>query len=247
MDDIALILGPVVFQDFEATAGIRFGGEQRLAVHKLLGGNRIIDALGRDDSEIVLSGVFSGGDATLRARTLDELRVFGTVLPLTWDVFYFSVVIRNFEVDYRNPFWVPYRLCCTVLRDEAGAIIDTALSLATSVLADVGAAAAQGLGGVDLTAAQSAIAAPGAITLGTSAYSGAVSSLGSAQSQIATGLASTGLLLDSASTVLRTTNDPVTGTASLQSATSAAGRLGALSSMRGYVGRAVANLDHAST
>lgn len=97
MSGIALILGPVVFQDFEAAAGIRFGGEQRIIVHKLPGGTRVIDSLGRDDAEITLSGTFSGPDGTLRARMLDELRAEGSVLPLTWDVFFYSVVHSRFS------------------------------------------------------------------------------------------------------------------------------------------------------
>ncbi len=247
MDDIALILGPVVFQDFEAAAGIRFGGEQRLAVHKLLGGARVIDALGRDDSEIILSGTFSGEDGTLRARALDELRALGTVLPMTWDVFCFSVVIRDFDVDYRNAYWIPFRLCCTVLRDEAGAIIDTALSLGSSVLADVGAAIGQGLTGLDLTGTQAAVAAPGAMTLDTSAYGGAASALGSTQAQITAGLSATGASLMRASTLLGSTTDPAVGATALQSATANARQLGALASARGYVGRAIVNMANAST
>ncbi len=247
MDDIALILGPVVFQDFEATAGIRFGGEQRLAVHKLLGGARVIDALGRDDSEVVVSGTFSGSDATLRARALDELRALGTVLPLTWDAYYFSVVIRDFDVDYCNAYWMPFRLCCTVVRDEAAAVIETVLSLGSLVLSDLGAAIGQGLGGIDLTGAQSAVAAPGATTLGTAAYGGAVGAVGSAQSEIGAGLSASGASVTSAGAVLSTTNDPVIGGAALQSATASAGRLGQLASARGYVGRAAVNLANAST
>jgi hypothetical protein len=247
MDDITLILGPVAFQDFEATAGIRFGGEQHLAVHKLPGGGRVIDVLGRDDAEIVLSGTFSGEDATLRARSLDELRVLGGVLPLTWDVYFYSVVIRDFAVDYRNPYWVPYRLCCTVLRDEAGAVIDTALSLGSSLLADVGAAIGQGLAGLDLSSTQASIAVPGVTTLGTPAYNGAVTALGSAQTQIGTGLSAAGSDLNGASALIGSTSDPVVGAGALQSATMAAGRLGNLASARGYIGRAAVNIAGAST
>ena len=191
MSDIAFILGPVVFQDFEVAAGIGFGGEQRLAVHKLPGGVRVIDALGRDDAEITVNGIFSGEDATLRARLLDELRASGAVLPLTWDVFFYSVVIRNFQADYQNGYWIPYRLACTVLRDEASALIETAISLAGSVLSDIGAAAMSGfdLGGVDLGFAQSALSAPQAMTRGTGAYGLATSSLATAQSAIGGGIA----------------------------------------------------------
>jgi hypothetical protein len=59
MSDIVLVLGPVAFSDFEDPERIRFGGAQRLAVHKLPGGARVIDALGPDDTEIGWSGIFA--------------------------------------------------------------------------------------------------------------------------------------------------------------------------------------------
>ena len=102
MSDVALLLGPIVFQDFEIPAGINFGGRQRLALHHLPGGFRIINALGRDDAQISFSGIFTGSDATLRARSLDELRVAGIALPLTWDVLFYTVLIAEFRADYCN-------------------------------------------------------------------------------------------------------------------------------------------------
>jgi hypothetical protein len=249
MSDIAFILGPVVFQDFEVFAGIGFGGEQRLAVHKLPGGVRVIDALGRDDAEITVQGIFSGEDATLRARLLDELRASGAALPLTWDVFFYSVIIRDFQADYQNGYWIPYRLACTVLRDEASALVETAISLAGSVLSDIGSAVMSGfdLGGVDLGGAQSALSAPGAMTRGTGAYGLASSSLAAAQSAIGGGIAGAGGSLGAASSTLSATTDPLAGAGALAGATSAAGQLGALSTARGYIGRAAVNLANAGT
>ncbi|MGH7211420.1 MAG: hypothetical protein ACREF1_08165, partial [Acetobacteraceae bacterium] len=96
MADIALLLGPVAFQGFEVPACINIGGAQRVAVHRLIGGARVIDSLGRDDSELRFEGVFSGRDATLRARTLDQLRAAGAPLPVTWDVFYYTAILTRF-------------------------------------------------------------------------------------------------------------------------------------------------------
>lgn len=247
MSDIAFILGPVVFQDFEVAAGIGFGGQQRLAIHQLPGGARVIDALGRQDADITVSGIFSGQDATLRARALDEMRALGATLPLTWDVFFYSVVIRDFKADYQNGFWIPYRLVCTVLRDEASALLETSLSLAGSVLADIGAAAGEALGAIDLGPVQTALAAPGAFTSGTSGFGVAASSLAGVRSAIAAGLGSAGATLGAASSTLSANTDAASGAAALASATNAAGQLGALASARGYVGRAAVNLANAST
>lgn len=247
MSDIGFILGPVAFQDFEVSAGIGFGGQQRLAVHKLPGGVRVIDALGRDDAEITVSGIFTGEDATLRARLLDELRASGAPLPLTWDVFFYSVVIHDFQADYQNGFWIPYRLCCTVLRDEASALIETAVSLAGSVLADVGAAAGLAASGIDLSGPQTALADPLAMTRDTGAYNQASVSLAATQSAMDGSITGEGATLARAGTTLSITSDPVAGSAALTSATGAAGQLGALTAARGYVGRAAVNLANAGT
>jgi hypothetical protein len=90
-----LLFGPVLFQDFELPASITWGGAHSLAIHRLPGGARIIDAMGRDDADITWSGIFSGEDASFRARALDLMRAEGSVWPLTWDSFFYSGRPRN--------------------------------------------------------------------------------------------------------------------------------------------------------
>lgn len=51
-----LVLGPVVFQAFEVPERIRFGGKQRVAVHELFGGGRVVDAVGAEEGPIEWSG-----------------------------------------------------------------------------------------------------------------------------------------------------------------------------------------------
>ena len=132
-----LILGPVVLSDFEVASGVTFGGGQALAVHDLPGGMRVIDALGRRDGPITFHGYFYGDDAAARARIVDELRGQGLPLPLIWDAFFYTVVIREFVADYQCGWWIPYRINCTVLQDEAAAIVDAVADLAGSVLGEI--------------------------------------------------------------------------------------------------------------
>ncbi len=246
MPDIALLLGPVVFEDFEVPAHINVGGGQRLAVHKLVGGARVIDSLGRDDAEICFSGTFSGSDATIRARTLDTLRAAGQPLPLTWDVFYYTVVISRFEADYRNGWWIPYRITCTVLRDEASALIQTVVSLATSALSDIGAAVSQASSaGLDLSGAQTALAAPDATQRGTAAYTTAQASLGGAQASIGQSISSAEATLSGAG--LGTAGSAGAGITGLSSSLNASQQLAALTAAQAYTGRAAINLANAST
>ncbi len=174
-----LLLGPITFQDFELPERIGWGGCQRLAVHDMPGGTRVVDVLGRADGPIVWRGTFSGPDAPTRARMLDLMRADATVWPLVWDEFFYSVIIGAFHADYARPNWVPYTISCTVVRDETAAAADIMTS-ETAVLAD--ATAAQGsASGMDMSGVLTALAASGATTPGTSAYAAALQAIASAR------------------------------------------------------------------
>jgi len=246
MPDIVLVLGPVVFQDFEVASGVLFGGRQRLAVHRLPGGARVIDALGRDDSRISFSGYFSGPDATSRARVLDGLRATGAVLPITWDVFYYSALISEFSAEYQNGWWIPYRITCTVLRDEASFVQQAVIPLAASVLADVASASDVAFGGsIDLSSLPGILGMPDATQRGTATYASAQSSLLLAQATLDSSIESAELSLTSADPLAM--GEPSAATAGLLSASDAAGQLAALTTARIYIDRAAANLAGASS
>ena len=246
MFGIALLLGPVAFRDFEVPSTINFGGTQRLAIHRLTGGARVIDALGRDDADITFSGTFTGSDATLRARLLDELRAAGALLPLTWDIFFYTVVVSRFKADYQQGAWIPYRLTCTVLRDEASALIHTAVSLGADVLADAGTALAQAApAGIDLTQTQAAVALPQATVRGTSAYTAAQAAVSTALGWLDGALSQAEAALPGPATFAPGAASG--GVSGLTAAVDSAQQLGALTTARGYLGRAGVNLRNAST
>jgi len=152
MDGDGLLLGPVLFQAFEVPAWVRFGGRQRLAVHALPGGGRVVDALGADEGDLAWSGAFSGADAPARAQTLDELRRAGQSLLCAWDSWAYQVVIAEFEAQAAGPWWVPYKLRLLVLYDASRppAVLDSALDGVN----DIAQAAALGVSpGLDVDAA----------------------------------------------------------------------------------------------
>ncbi|MBS0558427.1 MAG: hypothetical protein JSR21_00050 [Proteobacteria bacterium] len=241
-----LLLGPVLFQDFEVPEKINFGGCQRLAVHKMPGGTRVVDVLGRDDASIRFSGIFSGTDATLRARLVDDLRASGLVVPLTWDVFFYTVIVSQFTADYSASTWIPYSITATVLRDEAGALIQSATDLGVTLLAD--ASSAVGLAspaGVDLSSMQSALSDSAASTRGTASYGVAQSAVMNAQSTL--GSAASTAAVDLPMTALTSPGPASAGIEALFTAVGAAGNLGQLSAAQGYVGRISSNLANAGT
>jgi len=170
----AVMLGSVAFADFEVPESIRFGGAQKLAVHRLPGGARVIDAMGRDDADLTWSGFFTGATAADRARLVDQMRAQGDQLALIWDAFCYNVVIRRFDVEYRNPFWLPYRIICTVVWDDAQENAATTMPLSSSILGDLEAAAGYG---ADVLQARSALGAANAMSNGSNAIAIANSSL----------------------------------------------------------------------
>ena len=226
MSDFSLTLGPVAFAGFELPSSITIGGRQRLAIHRLPGGLRIIDALGPDPADLAWSGIFTGPDAAIRARALDTLRDTGAALPLAWDAFLYTVIIEDFEADYRSPWWIPYRLSCVVLRDEAATITTAIVALAPAIATDLASAGVYGA-----TAATAASAA-GATTAGTSAYRAASQAVNSAVAS-----------LDSQIVV----TEPTIQAPDVPTAAIACGLLAQLTAARAYAARAARNLSAASS
>jgi hypothetical protein len=221
-----MTLGNVVLDGFEVPGGIRFGGRQALAVHRLPGGGRVIDAIGPDDFDICWCGVLSGSDAAGRARLLDGLRRGGSTVPLAWESFLVPVIIGNLQFDFASPWWIPYQIRCVV---ASGTIVPPptdAADLSTMILADISAAADY----TDVGDARALLGAAGATTPGSAAY------------------ASANTALDGVSVLID--NDIATASANL--ATTDLGRLAAytaslanLSAARSYVARADANRSFA--
>jgi len=110
-------LGDFIFAGYEVPESIRWGGSQSLSVHKLVGGERIIDAMGADDADIGWSGIFLSSDASDRADELDQMRIAGVPVSLLFSGRSYDVVIRSFRADQRKQNHVPYQIVCTVLRD----------------------------------------------------------------------------------------------------------------------------------
>ena len=137
---MALSLGGVVFTGFEIPETINFGGDQRLTVHKLPGGARVIDSLGPDDADIRWAGRFRGAGSEQRGMLLDYMRRQGRKVLLAWGLHRYQVVIRQFEANYQNPFEIPYSITCTVVLDESQVVAKAAFGLAESLVSDLAAA-----------------------------------------------------------------------------------------------------------
>lgn len=117
MSDLTLQLGDFVFDRQEIPESIPFGGVQRLVRHDLVGGTRIVDAMGGFTESISWSGWLLGENALARARQLDAMRNEGVVQVLQWSELSFAVAVQSFVADFQRFYKIPYRISCEVVED----------------------------------------------------------------------------------------------------------------------------------
>lgn len=110
-----VLLGSIVFTQREVPDTMPWGGKQKLAIHKQLGGKRAIDAMGPDPRAITWKGLFYGPTASIRARMVDSLKDAGGAVGLQWGTFAYIVVISDFDADYQHEWFVHYNITCEVV------------------------------------------------------------------------------------------------------------------------------------
>lgn len=223
MAAVTVTLGGVAFRDFEIPQAIQFGGSQRLAVHELVGGGRVIDVLGAAAGIIRFGGTFSGPDAELRAQLLDVACSTGATLPLAWSGFAFEVVIAQFTAVYQKSWWIPFEIKLVAARN-----LVTALP----------AAAAQV--GLDLASA-SGLAGMAGVSLG-AASAGDPASIAAARGSVLGGLGAAADGLAAAQMALGGDAGASAATDALRGIGVASLSLAALGGASAYLGRIAANL-----
>lgn len=112
MTDTTITLGGFQFRDLEIPEKINFGGEHKLVVHELVGGERIIDAMGRNDTNIEWTGLIQGSDAIDRALQLENFRTSGQTVTLSWFNLTYQVVVEKFIAHTEKYYQVIYEIGC---------------------------------------------------------------------------------------------------------------------------------------
>lgn len=116
---VTLTLGDVTFSHAEIPEHLAFGGDQILITHQLVGGKRVIDAMGASESPKSWSGIFLGSTAEGRAKYLNQMRQEGAELDLTWSTLRYKVVIASFHATFMQTYRIPYSIRCAVVSDES--------------------------------------------------------------------------------------------------------------------------------
>lgn len=118
-----LTLGDFEFEEFEIPESIEgLGGLQSNAKHGLIGGARIVDAMGQNDSDPHWSGRFKGADAAERCQQLDWMRRAGLELPLIFGSFFYTVLIDEFTFRYEREYQIRYSIKVIVITSDVLAI-----------------------------------------------------------------------------------------------------------------------------
>ena len=254
MADITLQLGQFVFSGFEMPEQIAFGGEQRLAIYRMVGGTRIIQAMGDDDAPIAWSGLFLGSDALSRVDDLQVMRSDGLSQTLTWGDRRYTVLLRTFTPVYETPYRISYSLVCEVLKnrtfDDDGSDIDTAITsdctAANSLATTVGDSTLSGL----MSTLSSAVSSVSSFAKAAqSTISSVLTPLNAARSQVQTLIASTENTLKNVATVggILPNNPIAKNVASLTSQINAHTTGTALYSLDATLGRVATNLGQVNS
>jgi hypothetical protein len=148
-----VLLGSIQFVEREIPDFVPWGGKQQLAIHKLLGGTRVIDAMGPDPNPIKWSGNLYATKAhplpSVRARQIDAMRKAGAQVSLTWGSFNYLVVVQEFQAIYKHEWQIAYTITCEVVTDNPAQSVGKSVTLDQTIVNDFNAIA--GLTTADLT------------------------------------------------------------------------------------------------
>jgi hypothetical protein len=250
MSDFIVTLDDIAFAGFEVPESMPFGGGHSLSVKKLIGGKRVIDAMGADEDPIEWSGRFRGKDAATRARAIDAKRKAGKPVQLTWGDFAFTVVIERFRPVMERAYEIPYSISCVVVSDSPAAAtgpgIDQMLQSDNLTSQALGARIGDGpLSGalLGLNSAISKVASFAAATQSTIAS--VIAPIAQVQARVATLIATTENTLLNATTLggILPNNPVSTMVAQLGSQATAMSNTSILYDLHATAGRMTANLN----
>ncbi|WP_148506021.1 hypothetical protein [Tanticharoenia sakaeratensis] len=136
-----VIVGTVSLTGMEVPSELTVGGQQKLVIHRLPGGEELIDVAGNDPDRLELHGYFVGPYAYARAQELEGIRKQG--LPVTFSVAGLSwrVFVAAYQYTYQSKGAViPYRLTLERQETARNKVPATTKEQSQSVGNDIGTA-----------------------------------------------------------------------------------------------------------
>jgi hypothetical protein len=252
MTDVALTLGGIVFTGMEVPDKLPFGGEQMLKLHKLVGGQRVVDAMGSDDLALEWSGRFFSPDALSRARAIDAMRKAGKAVTLSWSELSYTVVVKRFVADFEQAWNLPYSISCEVVADlskpltaATGPSIDDVVGADLTTSLNLGPVINDPTLSSNLTSLQSAMGAVQTFATATrSAINTVLAPLSAAQGQVNNLIGSVGgSIINTSVGGVIAGGDPASMASGFLAQLSAATEIGPLYDAQARLGRMAINLN----
>ena len=245
---VTVSIGGITLSGFEVPSKMPFGGAQRVVVHKMPGGGRVVDALGPDDRDISWSGILRTGDggglpAMTRAGQLDALRQTGNRVTLSWGGTSRQVVVSSFTADYGDQgYLIPYSITCVVVSAAAAQQPTLLSSLASDIRASALLSGVSAAVGPAVAAAQAALPVAAVLTKGSATFVGLSAAVGTASSVSLAAAQADDATLGTLSAAGVVAGTPFGGLANLTAATAAQSALVSDGQAAALMGRAATNL-----
>ena len=140
-------IGSVVLQGVEVPSELVFAGQQQTVVHKLPGGDRVINTLGADPGPITFSGMLTGPATSSRYQALDAMRVAGSPVSLMAAGQSFQAIVTAFRYTFQQRgAVVPYELTVEIIPQLASAQSTAGTSILSSLIGSDAASAVTSVG-----------------------------------------------------------------------------------------------------
>ncbi|WP_460528802.1 hypothetical protein [Chitinimonas naiadis] len=114
-------LGAFTFTDLEIPEELAIAREQKLVVHDLVGGGRVVDAMGTQLKPIEWTGWLLGKDAFDRAKQLAAMCEAGQVVALDAGRIGAKVIVQTFTYRFQTFYKIPYSITVLPLPPAASA------------------------------------------------------------------------------------------------------------------------------
>ena len=130
-----ITIGGITLTGAQAPSEFTIGGQQQVVIHKLPGGDRIINAIGNDPNRLTLAGTFFGPNTTTSYQGLASLRQAGTTKTLSIMGQSLLVVIVGFRYTLQQRgAVVPYSIEVEVVPQLASSLSTTGTSALASLI-----------------------------------------------------------------------------------------------------------------
>ena len=131
-------LGGLVFDNWETPPEIALPSGHKVNIHKLVGGQRQVDAMGADPEPLSWTGRARGQRASGDMQAVKAMCDSGATVSLTWNEFSYQVIITKFEPKYKKPIEWTYSITVEIVSDpSAGGVGSGASSLDALVGGDI--------------------------------------------------------------------------------------------------------------